>query len=231
MKFSNAQKYSLVFGIFASLTGAAVAVDCDSIGEEVRKAISEDSAKVLVIVDEAIAKNEACACEIVKAAISASDADKDLVREIVVTAVAAAQNMAATIAECAVAEAPEAAAEIKAGLSEVFAGAKHSGGKSVIYEDDYSAKGGKEVVIEEEEEADFGPEPVVISGVYLIAPSAGASGFAALRDKDGNIITEEDLARQARLIEILRREVSRGRDPDDGTTTTRPPSPTDPKVG
>ena len=224
MKFSIAQKCALFIGISASLGGAAVAADCDSVANKVRDAVSENPAKVLVIVDEQIAKNESCACEIVNAAIEGAGADKAMVREIVVTAVTAAQSQAATIAECAVAEAPEAAAEIKAGLSEVFAGAEHAGGKSVVYEDDYNAKGGKEVV----EEEDFGPEPVVISGVYLIAPSAASSGVGALIAED----LEDDLKRAERLIEILRREVNEGRD-SDRTSTTSPgpgPSPTDPVI-
>ncbi len=131
-----------------------------------KKDIAKTPSKVLVIVDEAISKNESCACEIVKAAIEAADAKKNgaLVREIVVTAVNSAQGMAATIAECAVAVSPSSASEIKSGLSEVFEGA--SGGAKSTY---YSSKGGKEVV---EEVEDFGPEPVVISGVYLIAPVA-----------------------------------------------------------
>lgn len=227
MKFSNAQKCALIIGISAGFNGFAFAAECDLIGQEVTKAVSEKPTKVLVIVDEMIAKNESCACEIVKAAINASDADKALVREIVVTAVSAAQGMAATIAECAVAEAPEAASEIKAGLSEAFAGAKSDGGKTVVYDDGYSAKGGKDVVIEEDVEDDFGPEPIVISGVYLIAPSASGSAGFALRDDDGNILDQDDIDDQNRLIEQLRRRADRGRDPKKTTTSAGPPpSPT-----
>ncbi len=221
----------LKFGsLAAALLGAvniASAEECDQLAAEVSAAVEAEPAKVLVIVDDAISKNEACACEVVKAAISAADANDATVREIVVTAVSAAQSQAATIAECAVAEAPSAAAEIKAGLAEVFEGAK-GGAKSVVYDDGYSAKGGKAPVYEEEVEEDFGPEPVVISGVYLIAPSATTAGFG-LRDDKGRLITQEDLDRQERLIEILRRRQRDGRDPDRGGSGTSGPDPTDPK--
>ena len=111
MKFSITQKTALFAGLAVGSLSLASAAECDSVGADVKKAVADAPAKVLVIVDDMIAKNEACACEIVKAAIEASGADKALVREIVVTAVSSAQGMAATIAECAVAQAPEAAAE------------------------------------------------------------------------------------------------------------------------
>lgn len=205
-----------------AISGNAVAKECDTIGASVKKAVTAKPAKVLVIVDETISKNEACACEVVKSAIEASSADKALVREIVVTAVTAAQGMAATIAECAVAQAPEAASEIKAGLSEVFAGAKSGGGKNVVYNSGYSSKGGKNVVIEEET-TDFGPEPVVISGVYLIAPVAPSSGGF------GNQELEDEIDEQNALISRLRRQANDNRDGGgDGTTrVTIIASPTD----
>ncbi|MFT4546534.1 MAG: hypothetical protein ACI9MB_000476, partial [Verrucomicrobiales bacterium] len=161
--------------LIVSLSGIAAAGDCDTVGDQVKKAVAKTPSKVLVIVDETISKNESCACEIVKAAIEAADAKKNgaLVREIVVTAVNAAQGMAATIAECAVAVSPSSAADIKSGLSEVFEGAK-SGAKSVYY----SSKGATKQM-EEEEETDFGPDPVVISGVYLISPVAPSAGGAS----------------------------------------------------
>ena len=217
MKIVNAHKIALFAGFAFASAGVANAADCDTIGKQVSKAVADSPSIVLVVVDEMISKNEACACEIVKAAIDASSADKSLVREIVVTAVTAAQGMAATIAECAVAAAPEAAAEIKAGLSEVFAGAKSG--------EVYSAKGGysaKEVV--EEEDFGLGPAPIVVSGVYLIAPVAAGGGLS----EDG-LDALSDAARKAqqRLINILRRRARDGRDPDQSTTTSPPPSPTD----
>jgi hypothetical protein len=174
----------------------------------VKKDVAKSPSKVLVIVDEAISKNESCACEVVKSAIEAADAKKNgaLVREIVVTAVNAAQGMAATIAECAVAVSPSSASEIKAGLSEVFEGAK-GGGKNVYY----SSKGGKEIIEEEEPQA---PEPVVISGVYLIAPVAPSAGGAlSIRELERARQREEDLLR------ILRRQQRDGRKPKDDRTS------------
>jgi len=213
MKIRTAKNIALLMGLGIGSMSLVNAAECDSVGAQVTKAITAAPQKVLVVVDEMISKNEACSCEIVKAAIIASSADKALVREIVVTAVTAAQGMAATIAECAVAQAPEAAAEIKAGLSEVFAGAK--GGA-------YSAKGAKMVV--EDVVEDFAPEPIVISGVYLVAPVGGGGGFF---DEDAAQRAEEALDRAQRLIDILQREMRRR--PDSGTDTSGPdPSPTDP---
>ena len=206
MKTNNLKSALSGLALFVSLSGIALAADCETVGASVKKDVAKTPSKVLVIVDEAISKNESCACEIVKAAIEAADAKKDgaLVREIVVTAVNSAQGMAATIAECAVAVSPSSAAEIKSGLSEVFEGA--TGGAKSTY---YSSKGGKEVV---EEVEDFGPEPVVISGVYLIAPVApSASSIYAV---------EELEQRQEDLLRLLRRELQRrGRDTGDGGTT------------
>ena len=216
MKIVNAHKITLFAGFAFASAGVANAADCDTIGKQVSKAVADSPSKVLVVVDEMISKNEACACEIVKAAIDASSADKSLVREIVVTAVTAAQGMAATIAECAVAAAPEAAAEIKAGLSEVFAGAKSG--------EVYSAKG----VVEEIEDEDFGlgPEPIVVSGVYLIAPVAAGGG---LTEDDADALS--DAAKEAqRLINVLRRRARDGRDSDESSTTSPPASPTNPKM-
>jgi len=196
--------------LIVSLTGIASAADCDAIGAKVKQDIAKTPSKVLVIVDDAVAKNESCACEIVKAAIEAADAKKDaaLVREIVVTAVNAAQGMAATIAECAVAVSPSSASEIKAGLSEVFEGAK--GGAKNVY---YSSKGAKEVV---EEEDDFGPAPIVISGVYLIDPVApSAGGLSAASER----ALEKAREREENLLRILRNERNRGRRADDAGTS------------
>jgi hypothetical protein len=206
MKTNNLKSALSGLVLIASLSGIAFAGDCESVGASVKKDIAKTPSKVLVIVDQAISKNESCACEIVKAAIEAADAKKNgaLVREIVVTAVNSAQGMAATIAECAVAVSPSSASEIKSGLSEVFEGA--SGGAKSAY---YSSKGGKEII---EEVEDFGPEPVVISGVYLISPVApSASSVYAVQELED---------RQDDLLKLLRRELERarrdGRDTGDG---------------
>ena len=200
MKTNHFKSALTGLALIVSLTGMAAAADCDAVGAKVKKAVAKSPSKVLVIVDETISENESCACEVVKAAIEAADAKKDsaLVREIVVTAVNAAQGMAATIAECAVSVSPSSASAIKAGLSEVFEGAK--GGAKDVY---YSSKGAKEVI-----EEDFGPDPVVISGVYLIAPVAPSAG--ALSDE-----LREAQERIDDLIELLRRE-QRRRDSDGG---------------
>ena len=209
---TNIKKTLTGLATLVSLAGLAVAGDCETVGAKVKKDIAKSPEKVLVIVDDAISKNESCACEVVKAAIEAADAEKNnvLVREIVVTAVSAAQGMAATIAECAVSVSPSSAPEIKAGLSEVFEGAK--GGAKDVY---YSSKGAKIVEHEEEETDDYGPAPVVISGVYLIAPVAPSAG-GSLRLEE---LRRQQSKREQNLIELLRREQNRPRRPDDATTT------------
>jgi hypothetical protein len=220
MKTRFAKKIALLIGVTVGSMSMVGAAECDSVGAKVEKAIAKAPDQVLVIVDDMISKNEACSCEIVKAAISASSADKDLVREIVVTAVTAAQGMAATITECAVAQAPEAAAEIKAGLNEAFAGAEADPKEPI---------NPKEPIIVEEATEDFGPEPVVISGVYLIAPVAGNSGGAAFSEASVKAAAAA-LAKQQRLISLLRRQ-NRGGNNSGSTTTTSSgpnPSPTNP---
>ena len=205
MKTNKIKSALTGLALIVSLTGIAAAGDCDAVGAKVKKAVAKTPSQVLVIVDEEISKNESCACEIVKAAIEAADAKKDsaLVREIVVTAVNAAQGMAATIAECAVAVSPSSAAAIKSGLSEVFEGAK--GGAKDVY---YSSKGASKEPIEEEPYI----EPIVISGVYLIAPVApSGAGLDSERLREIEKRAEE-------LVKLLRREQNKGRDPDDGTT-------------
>ena len=213
MKTNNIKSALTGLALIVSLTGFAAAGDCDAVGAKVKKAVAKTPSKVLVIVDDQISKNESCACEIVKAAIEAADAKKDsaLVREIVVTAVNAAQGMAATIAECAVAVSPTSASEIKSGLSEVFEGAK-GGGKSVYY----SSKGASK---DPGDDDDYGPAPIVISGVYLIAPVAPSAGSLEFIDQR----TREDLERaddrEAELLRLLRREQQRGRGAGDGSTS------------
>ena len=199
--------------LIVSLSGTAVAADCDTVGAKVKKDVAKKPTQVLVIVDQAISKNESCACEVVKAAIEAADAKKngEMVREIVITAVTAAQGMAATIAECAVATSPSSAAEIKAGLSEVFESASSEGAKGGAKDVYYSSKDAKEVI---EEDDDFGPAPVVISGVYLIAPVAPSSGGVA-----PEVDFKQIQKLEKDLLRILRDQRRRGRTSDDASTS------------
>jgi hypothetical protein len=164
----------------------ASAADCDRVGEKTTAAIEKNPSEMLVVVSDMISKNEGCICEIVKAAIESTGGDKDQVREIVVTAVSASATKAAEITECALAAAPGAAAEIRAGLGEVF-----EGGEA------YSAKG-KQVMVEET--TDFAPDPVAVSGVYLIAPVAPSA--AALGVDQG--LSDADLKRLKRLERLTR---------------------------
>ena len=206
-----------------AMTSGAYAADCESIGDKVRKAIKDKPDAVLVVVDKMISKNESCACEIVKAAIEESNASEEDVKQIVMTAVNAAQGMVGTIAECALAAAPEAAAEIKAGLNEVMEGVEE-GAKNPEY-------GEKNVVIDESE--DFGPAPVVVSGVYLIAPVAPSADITSPADEaierlakrlGLDVDTVLDLIEDGSLVDILRRRF-RPRDDDDDVTTVPPMTP------
>ena len=210
-------KYTLAVtaGLISSAT-LSLAADCDATGAKVKSSIEKSPEKLLVIVENAVSKNESCACEVVKAAIEASNADKQVVRDIVVTAVSAASEMAATIAECALAAAPEAAAEIRAGLSEVF-----EGGEA------YSAgKNSKNVVVDESN--DFGPDPIAVSGVYLIAPvapSAASFGTDVRRLAQQLGISQREAAlilRNGSLTEVLRRRVRQPRDDDRGGDNSTP---------
>jgi hypothetical protein len=73
---------------FGSALLSQAAPKCDDISNDVRKAISSDTAKTLMIVEDALVISEACACEIVRAAIEASKADEALKQQIVQTALA-----------------------------------------------------------------------------------------------------------------------------------------------
>ncbi len=172
-----------VIAIAAGATFASAA-DCDRVGEKTTAAIKKNPSEMLVVVNDMISKNDACVCEIVKAAIESVNADKAQVRQIVVTAVSASASKAAEITECALAAAPGAASEIRAGLSEVF-----EGGEA------YTSKG-KQVMVEE----DFGPDPVAVSGVYLIAPVAPSA--AAIGLDQG--LSDADAKRLARLERLTR---------------------------
>ena len=73
-------------------TGLLQAKDCESVGLKVRKAVEEDPAQVLLIVEDHIVTHEICACEIIGGAISGVAEDNQLVEEIVFTGVSAAQE-------------------------------------------------------------------------------------------------------------------------------------------
>lgn len=180
------QTKTIIAAVIALAVGTAFAsaADCDRVGEKTTAAIEKNPSEILVVVSDMISKNDGCVCEIVKAAIESVGGEKEQVRQIVVTAVSASASKAAEITECALAAAPDAATEIRAGLSEVF-----EGGEA------YSAKG-KQVMVEET--ADFGPDPVAVSGVYLIAPIAPSNAFA----DDG--LSEAQLKRLERLERLTR---------------------------
>lgn len=92
------------------------------------------------------------------------------VGEIVTAAVQAAPSQTAVIHECALAVAPKSAKVISAAIDSVMG-----------------------------EGADFGTEPVVVSGVYLIAPVASAGGGSGFFGP----LTAEELAAQQALIDRL----------------------------
>jgi hypothetical protein len=137
---------------------------CDDISNDVRKAISSDTAKTLMIVEDALVISEACACEIVRAAIEASKADEALKQQIVQTALAVAPKMAPMITECAGMQGnvPVAATPAVAEDAQVT----------------YSGKSGKDAKsvlpilppepVEDVEEFTYIPRD--IRGIYLIAP-------------------------------------------------------------
>jgi hypothetical protein len=139
---------------------------CDDISNDVRKAISSDTAKTLMIVEDALVISEACACEIVRAAIEASKADEALKQQIVQTALAVAPKMAPMITECAGMQGnvpvPVAATPAVAEEAQVT----------------YSGKSGKDAKsvlpilppepVEDVEEFTYIPRD--IRGIYLIAP-------------------------------------------------------------
>lgn len=129
---------------------SAFATDCAKVAAQVRTAIEQDPAKVLVIVEDAMVANESCACEIVKAALNSSNANTDLARQIVLTATNVAPNLANLIAECA--------------RGVVVA----RGGKEVKQVMDIQP-----VPSEPAAGPDYRTAPADIRGVYLIQPAAG----------------------------------------------------------
>jgi hypothetical protein len=160
----------------ALLTQAAP--KCDEISNDVRKAITSDPAKTLMIVEDALVINEACACEIVRAAIEASKADAALKQQIVQTALAVAPKMAPVITECAGMQGNVPTVVPTATSDEDYGDVTYSG---------KSGKGSKSVLpvmppapVEEVEEFTYIPRD--IRGIYLIAP--GGVGFIGERSTD-----------------------------------------------
>lgn len=169
---------------------ASAAPKCDDISNDVRKAITSDPAKTLMIVEDALVISEACACEIVRAAIDASKADEAMKQQIVQTALAVAPKMAPMITECA-------------GISGNVPVTVTNSIAPTISEDaqvTYSGKSGKDAKsvlpilpsapVEDVEE--FAYIPRDIRGIYLISP--GGVGVIGQRtteevcydDKDDN---------------------------------------------
>ena len=145
--------YSVGLALFAAglfNCVSASAADCVKIAAQVRAAVEQDPAKVLVIVEDAMVTNESCACEIVKAALHASNANTDLARQIVLTATNVAPNLATLIAECA------------RGIV-VARGGKEVKQVMDIQPAPYEPAAG----------SDYRAAPADIRGVYLIQPSAG----------------------------------------------------------
>ncbi|MAB61052.1 MAG: hypothetical protein CMO46_11030 [Verrucomicrobiales bacterium] len=105
------------------------------------------------------------------------------VTSVVKAAVKAAPTQSAAIHECAVSVAPKSAKAISAAIDSVLG-----------------------------DGADFGTEPVVVSGVYLIAPVASAGGGSGFFGP----LTAEELAAQQELIDRLL-----------GKLTETPTTPTD----
>ncbi len=204
------QTKTIFAAVIALAAGGAFAsaADCDRVGEKTSAAIEKNPSEMLVVVSDMISKNEGCVCEIVKAAIEATGGDKEQVRQIVVTAVSASATKAAEITECALAAAPGAASEIRAGLGEVF-----EGGEA------YSAKG-KQVMVEET--VDFSPDPVAVSGVYLIAPVAPSA--AAIGVDQG--LTDKEIKRLERLTRDLTNKLNNRRRPGGGGNSGGGQTPT-----
>ena len=210
----------------------ALGVDCEAVAKSVTKRISDDPARLLAIVNEEVGKNTSCVCEIVKAAIDAAGADKEDVRDIVSTAAAAAPDEAATIVECAIAQAPDAAREIKAAMDEVFEGADAAQSASKQPVDGKQPVGkqpvhsAKEIVVDDS--PDYGPAPVTVSGVYLMAPVAPSGGGPDidLKKLSKELGIPEDklvelLHNGDKVIEVLRRRGHK-RPGDDDETTPNP---------
>jgi hypothetical protein len=164
LSFLCSPRLLVPLAFFGSSLLSQAAPKCDDISGDVRKAITSDPAKTLMIVEDALVINEACACEIVRAAIEASKADDALKQQIVQTALAVAPKMAPVITECAgiqgnvpVALAPQVSEDAEV----TYSGKSGKDGKSVL-----------PVIppapVEEVEE--FAYIPRDIRGIYLIAP-------------------------------------------------------------
>ena len=106
------------------------------------------------------------------------------VKGVVTAAVKAAPTKSAVVHECAVSVAPKSAKAISAAIDAVLG-----------------------------DGADFGTEPIVVSGVYLIAPVASAGGGSGFFGP----LTAEELAAQQALIDRLL-----------GKITETPTTPTEP---
>lgn len=164
----------VALSIGSTLTAAP---KCDQMANDVRKAVSSDPAKTLMIVEDALVINESCACEIVRAAIEASGADEAMKQQIVQTALAVAPKMAPVISECAgMAGAGAAAAAV----------APVAAPNDQEQDPTYSGKGGgkyaKDVMPVAppvvDDTPDFAYLPGDIRGIYLMAPGGvGVVGF------------------------------------------------------
>ena len=106
------------------------------------------------------------------------------VKSVVTAAVKAAPTKSAVVHECAVSVAPKSSKAISAAIDAVLG-----------------------------DGADFGTEPIVVSGVYLIAPVASAGGGSGFFGP----LTAEELAAQQALIDRLL-----------GKITETPTTPTEP---
>jgi hypothetical protein len=171
---------------FGTALLSQAAPKCNDISEDVRKAITSDPAKTLMIVEDALVINEACACEIVRAAIEASKADANLKQQIVQTALAVAPKMAPAITECAGVQG-NVPAVVSAGTAEPTYDEVTDSGKS--------GKSGKSVLpilpsapVEEVEEFSYIPRD--IRGIYLIAP--GGVGIIGERSVEKVCEDEKD---------------------------------------
>tara|TARA_B110000116_G_scaffold270892_1_gene290141 strand:- start:303 stop:857 length:555 start_codon:yes stop_codon:yes gene_type:complete len=106
------------------------------------------------------------------------------VKDVVTAAVKAAPKQTAVVHECAVAASPKSSKAISAAIDAVMGSGD-----------------------------DFGTEPIVVSGVYLIAPVASAGGGSGFFGP----LTAAELAAQQALIDRLL-----GRDTDTPSTPTDP---------
>jgi hypothetical protein len=167
---------------------ASAAPKCDDISNDVRKAISSDPARTLMIVEDALVINESCACEIVRAAIEASKADTKLKQDIVQTALAVAPKMAPMITECA---------GIEGNVPVATAAASATGAPAYEVPEDaevtYSGKSGKGAksvlpVAPVEPVEEFTYIPRDIRGIYLIAPG----GVGVIGQRTTEEVCEDD---------------------------------------